>query len=210
MRKLKENKKIFAIIISLILIAGILMLFIQGLNKSISYEKATKIECYIVKGYDKSEIKQIANEVFNDKDIEIQDVEKLNQVFSIKIKDYTEEEFKNFKVKISEKYDIKEKELEIYEIEVPGTRIRELVSPYVFPVSLVTILSVIYVAIRNIKEKEMIAKVAKLLTSLIVVAGLYFSIIVIAQIPVNAYTMPTALALYVATLLLTIIKLNKK
>lgn len=210
MRKLKENKKIFAIIISLILIAGIAMLLIQGFNKSISYEKATKIECYIAKGYDKSEIKQIANGVFNDKDIEIQDVEKLNQVFSIKIKDYTEEEFKNFKTKIAEKYDIKEKELEIYKIEVPGTRIRELVSSYVFPVSLVTILSVIYVAIRNIKEKEMITKVAKLLTSLMVVAGLYFSIIVIAQIPVNAYTMPTALALYIATLLLTTIKINKK
>lgn len=208
MKKLKENKKIFAIIIGLILVAGIAMLLIQGFNKSISYEKATKIECYIVKGYDKSEIKQIANEVFSDKDIEIQDVEKLNQVFSIKIKDYTEEEFKNFKAKISEKYDIKEKELEIYEIEVPGTRIRELVSTYVFPVSLVTILSVIYVAIRN--RKEMITKVVKLLTSLIVVAGLYFSIIVIAQIPVNAYTMPTSLALYIVTLLLTIIKLNKK
>lgn len=208
MKKLKENKKLLAIIIGLILIAGIVMLIIQGFNKSISYEKATKIECYIAKGYDKSEIKQIANEVFSDKDIEIQDVEKLNQVFAIKIKNYTEEEFNNFKTKIAEKYDIKEDELETYEIEVPGTRIRDLVSPYVFPVSLVTILSVIYVAIRNIKEKEMITKVAKLLTRLMVVAGLYFSIIVIAQIPVNAYTMPMALALYVATLLLTIIKIK--
>ena len=63
--------------------------------------------------------------------------------------------------------------------------------------------------IRNIKSKDMIKKVSKLLTSLIVVAGLYFSIIVLAQIPVTEYMMPIALALYVSTVLLTVIKLNK-
>ena len=68
----------------------------------------------------------------------------------------------------------------------------------------------LYVGIRNIKSKEMIKKVAKLLTILIAVAGLYFSIMVLARIPVTEYMMPTALALYIATLLLTVIKLNKE
>ena len=186
------------------------MLVVKGFNKGITYQKATKIECYIAKGYDKSDIKQITDEVFGNKTVQIQDVEKLNQVVSVRIKDYTEEELENFKAKISEKYGIEEDDLEIYEVEVPTTRVRTLVTPYVLPISIVTILAVLYVGIRNIKSKEMIKKVAKLLTTLIVVAGLYFSIIVLARIPVTEYMMPTALALYIATLLLSIINLNKE
>ena len=209
MRDISKSKKIIAVIIILILLAGIIMLVAKGFNKGITYQKATKIKCYIANGYDKSDIKQITDEVFVNKIVQIQDVEKLNQVVSVRINNYTEEELENFKTKISEKYGIEKDDLEIYEIEVPTTRIKTLVTPYVLPVSLVTILAIIYVGIRNIKSKDMIKKVAKLLTSLIVVAGLYFSIIVLAQIPVTEYMMPIALALYVATLLITVIKLNK-
>lgn len=210
MKDVSKSKKIIAVIIILILLAGIIMLVAKGFNKGITYQKATKIECYIAKGYNKSDIEQITNEVFNDKNVQIQDVEKLNQVVSVRINDYTEEELENFKTKISEKYGIEKDDLEIHEVEVPTTRIKTLVTPYVFPVSLVTILAIIYVGIRNITNKDMIKKVAKLLTTLIIVAGLYFSIIVLAQIPVNEYMMPIALALYVATLLITVIKLNKE
>lgn len=210
MKNISKTKKIIAVIMALIILAGIIMLVIIGFNKGIVYQKATKIECYIAKGYDKSDIKQITDEVFENKTVQIQDVEKLNQVVSVRIKDYTEEELENFKAKISEKYGIEKDDLEIYEVEVPTTRVRTLATPYVLPVSLVTILAVIYVGIRNIKSKEMIKKVAKLLTTLIGVAGLYFSIIVLARIPVTEYMMPTALVLYVATLLITVIKLNKE
>lgn len=210
MKDVSKSKKIIAVIIILILLAGIIMLVAKGFNKGITYQKATKIESYIAKGYDKSDIKQITDEVFGNKTVKIQDVEKLNQVVSVRINNYTEEELENFKAKICEKYGIEKDDLEIYEVEVPTTKIKTLVTPYVFPVSLVTILTIIYVGIRNIKSKDMIKKVAKLLTSLIIVAGLYFSIIVLAQIPVNEYMMPIALALYVATLLITVIKLNKE
>lgn len=209
MKKLSKSKKIIAVILLLIIVAGIIMLVIKGFNKSITYQKATKIECYIAKGYDKADIKEIANEVFSDKNIEIQDIEKLNQVVSIKIKNYTDEELENFKNKITEKYDIKKDDLLVHEIEVPATKISTLVEPYVFPVTLTTILAIVYIVVRNIKEKDCIKKVAQLLTYLIAVAGVYFSIILIAQIPVNEFMMPIALAIYVATLLLGTIKIQK-
>ena len=185
------------------------MLVVEGFNKGLIYQKATKIECYIPSGYEKTDIKQITDEVFAGREVLIQDVEKLNQVVSIKIKDYIEDEFENFKAKISEKYGIEEENLQTYEIEVPSTRIKTIVLPYVLPVSMATIISVIYLAIKNIKQKDVIKKIVKLLLTLIVVAGLYFSIIVLTRIPVNEYVMPIALVLYVVTLLLTAIKLNK-
>lgn len=210
MKNISKIKKIMTIIILLIFVSGIVMLAVKGFNKGIVYQKATKIECNIAKGYNKNDIEEVAKEVFSDKNIVVQEVEKLNQVFSVKIKNYTEEELENFETKVAEKYGIDKENLTTHKIEIPATRIKDLVLPYVFPVSLVTILAVIYVGIRNVKNKDMIKKVAKLLTSLIVVAGLYFSIIVLARIQVNEYMMPIALALYVATLLITVMKLNKE
>lgn len=209
MKNISKGKKIIAIIIALILIAGTIMLIVKGFNKSITYQKGTKIECYIPKGYDKEDIKEIAKEVFEDKNIEIQDIEKTNQIVSVKLQNYTQEELENYTSKIAEKYNVDKEKIETYEVEVPETKISTILAPYILPVSIVTILSLVYVALRNIKEKDMIKRVAKLLIKLVASLGIYFSIIVISQIPVNAFMMPIALAVYVATLLLGIIRIQK-
>ncbi len=210
MKNILKTKRIIAVMLVVVILAGIIMLFVKGFNKDIVYSKGTKIEAYISKGYEKTEIEKIAKESFPNRKILLQDIEKLNQVVSVKVENYTQEELENFKTKIAEKYGIEKDNLEVHEVATPSTRIKTLVTPYIFPVSLVTILSIVYVALRNIKEKDMISKIVKLLTNLIAVAGLYFSVIVIAQIPVNEYMMPIALALYVTTLLITVIKLNKE
>ncbi len=210
MKKITENKKILIIAILIIIVAGIIFLAVKGFNKGIIYDSATRIECYIPSGYEKADIENITNETFSNKNVTVQDIEKLNQIVSIKIKDYSEEELENFKTKISEKYEIDKDKLEIYEIKIPTTRISTIVKPYVLPVSIVTVLSLVYIALRNIKSKEAVKKVIKVALTLVLVAGIYFSILVIAQIPINEYTMPIALMLYVLTLLIEVIKLNKE
>lgn len=210
MKKITENKKILIIAILIIIVAGIIFLAVKGFNKGIIYDSATRIECYIPSGYEKADIENITNETFSNKNVTVQDIEKLNQIVSIKIKDYSEEELENFKTKISEKYGIDKEKLEIYEIKIPTTRISTIVKPYVLPVSIVTVLSLVYIALRNIKSKEAVKKVIKVALTLVLVAGIYFSILVIAQIPINEYTMPIALMLYVLTLLIEVIKLNKE
>lgn len=210
MKKITENKKILIIAILIIIVAGIIFLAVKGFNKGIIYDSATRIECYIPSGYEKADIENITNETFSNKNVKVQDIEKLNQIVSIKIKDYSEEELENFKTKISEKYEIDKDKLEIYEIKIPTTRISTIVKPYVLPVSIVTVLSLVYIALRNIKSKEAVKKVIKVALTLVLVAGIYFSILVIAQIPINEYTMPIALMLYVLTLLIEVIKLNKE
>lgn len=210
MKKITENKKILIIAILIIIVAGIIFLAVKGFNKGIIYDSATRIECYIPSGYEKADIENITNETFSNKNVTVQDIEKLNQMVSIKIKDYSEEELENFKTKISEKYGIDKDKLEIYEIKIPTTRISTIVKPYVLPVSIVTVLSLVYIALRNIKSKEAVKKVIKVALTLVLVAGIYFSILVISQIPINEYTMPIALMLYVLTLLIEVIKLNKE
>lgn len=209
MKNISENKKIIAIVILLVLIAGVVMLAVKGFNKGLTYQASKRIEVSIPKGYAKKEVKDIADEVFSNK-VEVQDIEKLNQIVSIRVKNYTDEELENFETKIAEKYGVEKDDLSTQKIDVPTTRIEAIVSPYVFSVTLVTVLSLVYIVLRNIKKKDVLNKVIKLLLTLIVVAGLYFSIILITRIPVNEYMMPIALTLYVGTLLITVEKLNKK
>lgn len=209
MKNISNLKKIILAIISLVIIVGIVMLFMVGFNKGMIYNKGTKIEIAISKGYDKKEVEQIAKETFPNRKILMQDLEKLNQVISVKVEHYTQEELDNFKTKIGEKYGIEKEKLEVHEVLTPATRISTIVSPYILPVSLVTAISILYIVIKNIKEKDIAKKIITLLTMLISVAGLYFSIIIIARIPVIELTMPIALVLYVATLLVTVIKINK-
>lgn len=198
----KKLNKILLIVLILLIISGIIILGVKGFNKSPEYIAGTKIEVHIAKGYNKNDIVNIAKECFTNKDIYFEDIEKLNQVASIKVKAYTEEELNSYKAKISEKYDIEEDSLQLYEIPVPTTQIRTVIMPYVFPVMLVTVISLIYVLFRNLKSKDKWKNILKILLVLAIVLGVYFSLILVLRLPFGTYTMPMALAIYILTLII--------
>lgn len=209
MEKITKKEKIIFSLVILIIIAGIITLCINGFNKSASFASGTRIEAYIPNGYEAEDIIAIAKESFNSaKKVSFDKVEKLNQVAGIKIDNYTEDELTNFKNKLMEKYSIEEDKLEIYEIDIPTVRISTTVKPYIFPIILITVLSLAYLLLRNLKRENLIVYIVKIILSLIAVLGLYFSIIVISRIPFGVYTMPVALVLYIATLLISIEKLK--
>lgn len=199
------KKKIPLIILILIILAGAIMLFVAGFEKSTMYKAGTRIEIYIPQGYEKQDIINIAKESFNGKKVAFEEVEKLNQIAGIKLEEeYSEEEIKNFKAKISEKYKIEEKELEVYEIEIPNIRVNNDIKPYIYPITLVTILSIIYVLFRNLKNENVWKIILKIIITLAIVCGVYFSLMLIIRIPYSTYTMPIALALYIITLIISV------
>lgn len=203
--KNKLNKKSVALVIFiLIIISGIITVGVAGFEKSSDYAKGTRLEVYIPKGYEKQDVINIAKESFENKEISFYEIEKLNQVAGIKVKKYTKDELDNFKTKIAEKYEMDKKEIELHEVSVPTTRISSIVTPYVLPMILVTGLSLIYVGIRNFKSNERLKILLKVLATITIVIGLYFSIIALFRLPFGIYTMPLALAIYVITLLISV------
>ena len=206
---LKKNK-IILIILTALIIAGIITMFVTGFEKASEYQAGTRIEVYIPQGYESQDIINIAKESFNGKQISFEEIEKLNQIAGIRVKEYSKEEFENFKSKVSEKYGIDEKELEIYEILIPTTRIRTALEPYVFPVVLVTVLSLIYVLFRNLKSENKWKTLLKIVLTLAIVLGVYFSLILISGLPFGEYTMPLALAIYLISLIILVNNSNKK
>lgn len=203
-----NKKRIFLIIIILIILSGIITLCVAGFEKSTAYEAGTRIEVYIPKGYEKQDIINIAKESFSKK-VSFDEIDKLNQIAAIKLHDYTKEELETFETKISEKYNIEKDDLQLQEIKLPTTRISTAITPYIFPIVLVTVLSLIYMLFRNLKSENKWKILLNIIINLAIALGLYFSLILILRIPFGIYTMPLALAIYIIILML-LVNNNKK
>lgn len=206
MKKYLNKKNIILTILILIILTGVVMLFLKGFNKGVEYKAGTRIEVYIPNGYEKQDILNIANESFETNLISFSKVEKLNQIAGIKLSKYSEEELSTFKAKIAERYEMEEESIELYEISIPETRIRTIMTPYLLPVLLTTILSLVFVGIKNYKAKGKFAKLLNIISKLVITLGVYFSIILIFRIPFVIYTMPIALLIYIITLLIVVDK----
>lgn len=205
----KKFKKIILVILILLILSGIIILCTIGFKKSTMYAAGTRIETYIPKGYNKQDIYDIAKDSFVNKKFSIEEVEKLNQVVVIKLQNYTQDEFNKFKTSIAEKYNIDVDKLEIYEISQPTIRISTEVMPYVLPVLLLTIFSLIYILFRNIKSENKWNILLKMIGILAIIQGVYFSLILIFRIPFEIYTMPLSLAIYIITLITYVNYINK-
>jgi len=207
MKKYFNIKTIFLAIIILIILSGVITLNISGFEKSLEYKSGTRIEVYIPEGYEKDEIINIAKESFKTDEILFSKIEKVNKVAGIKVKEYSKEQLDEYINKISEKYEIDTEKMEYYEIVVPETKISTVVKLYILPVILITVLSLIYILIKNYKLNNKAKISLKVLEILVITLCLYFSIIALFKLPFSIYTMPLAFAIYIVTLLISV---NKK
>ena len=204
MKNISIKNKIIILLLTLLIIAGTITLFVAGFEKNEIYQAGTRIEVYIPQGYEKEEILNIAKESFPGKEIGFEEIEKLNQIAGIKVNEYNEEEMETFKAKISEKYGIEEDSLTIHEVPLPTTRVSTVIDPYVLPVVLVTVLSLIYVLFRNLKSENKWKIILNIVLTLAVVLGAYFSLILVLRLPFGECTMPLALAIYIITLIIVV------
>jgi preprotein translocase subunit SecF len=208
MKQLSSKQKIIGIVIIAIILAGIITICTAGFNLGINYSNNKKIEIYIGKNYNLSEIKEIANEVLEDKFL-LQTVEITDDTVAITVSDATEEQIENLKTKISEKYSISENSQSSEVFEIPGVNLKDIIKPYIFPIILTTIIIAIYTAIR-FRKQNVLKVCAKLIGALIVVEALYFSLIAILRIPFNDFVMPISVFIYIVSLIGLIYWFNKK
>lgn len=208
---MKENKtrNIIILISIIVIIVGIIITTIFGFNFELLYQDTKKVELYLNKEFEISDIKQITNEVLSNKNVIIQKVEVFEDSVSIITKDISDEEKNNLVTKVNEKYgtDLKSDNIKI--ISIPHTRGRDIVKPYLLPFLVATLIIIVYMAIRYIKINS-IEAILKLIVSLILVQGVMFSIIAITRIPISRITMPVSIVIYILTLLFITNNLEKK
>ena len=92
MKNITKKQKIIFIILAVIIIAGIAVISTIGFNLELKMQETKKIELYIQKDFEISDIKNIVKEVIPDESIIIQKVEVFEDSVSITAKDITDEQ----------------------------------------------------------------------------------------------------------------------
>ena len=209
MKNMSIKSKILIIIMIIIIVAGIIVIGTKGFNFDLKYEKSQKIELYLEQEFEVNDIKDITNEVMPGKQVIIQKVEVFEDTISIIAKEITDEEKSNLITKINEKYGT-ELSADSVEIEnIPHTRGRDIIMPYVVPFIIATVIILIYMAVRYHKlgSVKVIAKVigVNILTQIILM-----SVIAITRITFGRLTIPMVLVVYLLTMIGMTTKFEKQ
>lgn len=200
MKKITTKQKIILSIIALIIIAGIAITTTIGLNYDLRFQEAKKVELYLEKDFEISDIRNITNEVIPNQSVIIQKVEVYEDSVSIISKEITEEQKQNLINKINEKYgtELSADSTEI--VSIPHTRGRDLIKPYIMPFIIATAIILVYMAIRY--RKLGVFKTIGMTALISVVAqAVLLSVIAITRIPVGRLTIPMVIAVYLLTLI---------
>lgn len=209
MKNITKKQKIVFAIIALIIIVGAVITLTIGLNFDLRYEETKRVELYLGKDFEVSDIKEITNETIPDQSVIIQKVEVFEDSVRIIAKEITEEQKQNLVNKINEKY---ETEIEVDSTEIvtiPHTRGRDIVKPYIIPFTIATIITLVYMAVRY--KKLGIAKtVLKTVIVSIIAQALLLSVIAITRIPIGRLTIPMVIAVYLLTLIGMTTKFEKE
>lgn len=209
MKKIMKNKKLIYGIIMAIIIIGIIVTYVFRLNFTLTYSENTRINIYITKEYNIEDIRNIAEEVFATKQIAYQEIEKFNEAVSITVKDASDEQIQNLENKIKEKYELESTDGLVQTTTIGHLRGRDIVKPYIVPMTIVTVIILAYVGIRYM-NLGVYKTIFTLFARLIVAEALLLSIIAIVRIPIGIYTMPVAIGLYILVTMVTVIEYQKK
>lgn len=197
---MRMKKVIYAILIGIIL-AGIVVIATIGLKVDLAYSKNVELNVYIGKTFDKSDIEDIATEVFDGDSVMVQEIELFEDMVSIKVPDTRSEDELNTKVeelnnRINEKYEIENTVEDIEITHNPKIRLSSIILPYVAILGISLIIIFIFVGIRY-KRLGIVRTILRYTLTIGISELLLLSIIAIIRIPVNRIVIPLGLLLLV-------------
>lgn len=209
MKEKIQNKKVIYIVIAIIILAGIFATYMWKTNVSLVYTNHTRIDVYIGKDYNIEDVKEMSKEVFGEQEIVYQEIETFHDSVAIHVKEASEEQVEDLKTKLVQKYEIEDDSNLIQTIELGNVRIRDMVMPYIIPMIIATLMILAYVGIRYL-NLGIFKVIFTLFFSLLISQALLFSVFEIVRIPVNIYTIPVALALYILVTIMSVAKYEKQ
>lgn len=205
---MKVIKRVLLILVIIAIIAGIVIASLKGFNYGLLYSKSQRVNIYIDKDYNIDTIKEIARDVLGE-NILIQTGTHFNTVVSIVAKEISEEQQTSIIEKIQEKLEIEiDREKDIVIMNIPQLQFYELISNYIVPIIAISVVFLIYTAIRY-RKNGIIESVVIPLINIILALGLYVSIFAIARIQINELFIQFGVLVFIATLLINTIELNK-
>lgn len=194
-------KKVIYGILACVIVVGIIITATIGLNVDIVYSKNVEIDAYIGKTADIKDIKQIAKEVFGGEKMIVQKIELFDDMFSITMKDKSDEELnekvEQFVSKLNEKYSTELKaDNDITIVHNPKIRLSSIIKPYILPIAISTVIILVFAGIRY-RKLGILKIVISYLGYLLFVEGVYFGLVAITRFPINRFVIPIGLAIMI-------------
>lgn len=209
MKKLSKKIKILVPIIIVIIIAGTIIALTKGFNFDLKNKETKKIELYLAKGFDESDVKEIAKQSIPNSKVLIQKIEVYEDSVSITADDITEEQKADLINKINERYGTEISADETAIQIVPHTKLIDILKKCVMPFTITTIIVLVYICVRYYKLGIM--KILMKTIGIIVLNQiLLFSIIAITRIPIGRLTISMMILIYILTLGYITIKFENK
>ncbi len=206
--KLSGVKKILLLGLILLIIAGTVVVALKGFNVSLTCKQHESLSLYIGKQINMNDIKDICNEVFENKNFVLKDVELFNDSFNISVETITNEEKEELISKINEKYGTSFVAENVKVNTNANIRIRDLVKPYLKPVIVSAVLIAVYLVIR-FRKISAFKLLGTILAEIVLTELAIASFIAIARIPLSPILINIMASIAVVELLVYINKNEK-
>lgn len=201
-------KKIVQVLLICLIIAGIIVISTVGFNVGLKYSEHTEVSINVGSQFNVADIKAITKEVFGNTNVLVQQVELYKDMVQITVKEATEEQISSLNDKINEKYEIKNQLTDIKIVHISNVRLRSIIKPYILPISIVSIITIVFAMIvfRKLGALKVAYEVAiSIVAPQVILASLY----AVTRIPINRLTSIIAIIIFIISLVLSMVKLNK-
>lgn len=203
-----KDKKSVLLVVLAIIVVGIIMFCIKGLNYNLFYGKNTTISITTEQTIDKGELQQIVEETIDGK-ASVRNLNDSSNSLLITVKEISDEQKTNLLTKINEKYSLELEEEDLTITNNASIKLVDIIKPYSTPSVISIVLILLYFIIRY--RKYGIGKIIlETLGSILISELSLFSIYAIIRIPVNSITMPISVILFVIVIIALMEKYRKE
>lgn len=203
------NKKVIILGLSLLILAGIVVVLFRGFNVNFLLEQHEVINFVIGKDFEMKDVKSICDEVFKDKKVVLKRIEVFNDAVSINAKSITNEEKENLINKLNEKFGTTKTVDEINIETIANVRMRDWIKPYIQPVAISAVIILAYIAVR-FREENLFKLLAKIIGIMLVTVLSVLSILAIFRIPMSPIYISGIIAIAIIELMIYIDYYEKK
>lgn len=200
-------KKVIQILLICLIIAGIVVISTVGFNVGLKYSEHKEISINISKEFNVSDIRNITKEVFGNKPMIIQQVELYKDMVQISVKEASEEQVSSLNDKINEKYGLENAISDVKVVDIPNVRLRNVIKPYILPVSIVSVLTIIFAMIvyRKLGVWQVLYDTAM---AIVAPQAILSSLYAVTRIPINRIATIVAISVFALSITMIILKLN--
>ncbi len=206
-------KKISYFILIAIIIAGGIVVGVNGFNKSVQYKRNVTIYVKIGQEFENKDMMNIAKEVFPDESVIVQKVELYNDMVSFTLEEKSDEELQpkleELNNKINEKYELENTVDDINVTHNPKVRLYDIAKTYVIPIGICTLLVFIYAMIR-FRKLGVFRTLGKYIVGVVGTEAVYVGLLAITRYPIDAYVVPVGLFIYAISILVVTVKRENK